>query len=55
VKRGELFAVVRAVPSGFTFRQIAERAGASLAACAPPTARRRPLVEQAFLGAPAMA
>lgn len=55
VKRRLLFPGVRAVPSGFTLRQIAERAGAALAACAPPTARPRPLVEQAFLGASSMA
>jgi hypothetical protein len=55
VRRGELFAAVRLAPSGCTLRQIAERAGATLAACAPPTARTRPLAEQAFLGAPAMA
>ena len=49
--RGTLFAQVRAAPATFTARQRAERAALTLAALAPASMARLPLIEQVFAGA----
>lgn len=53
IGRGALFPFVRAMPAGFTSRQVAERAAATLAAWAPVALAPRSLAEQAFAGAQA--
>jgi hypothetical protein len=53
IGRRVLFPRVRAMPVGFTTRQVAERAATTLAAFAPPALAPRPLLEQAFAGAQA--
>ena len=51
VRRGSMFACVRAMAEDMSAREAAERVATTLAALAPPALGRLPLTEQAFAGA----
>jgi hypothetical protein len=51
IEAGTLFPGVRAVPTGFSGRQLAERAATTLAAHAPPGLDSGPITARAFAGA----
>ena len=51
VRTGRLFPSVRASPTDFTARQVAERAATTLAAYAPPTTPANEITARAFVGA----
>ena len=51
IRRGGIFAAVRAIPAAFTARQAAERIGTTVAAHAPTSCAALPLCHQAFVGA----
>jgi hypothetical protein len=54
-RRGELFCAVRPSPPHFTMREVAERAAATIAACAPLSPGPPDPAAQAFLGGMYMA
>lgn len=54
-RRGKLFGAVRPSPAHFTMREVAERAAATIAACAPLAPGPEDPMAQAFLGGMYMA